>query len=297
MGRQGGSSRRASRDRSFALHRFSFGALGKSHLLIVGIIISVPVVVMAVLGPTLAPYDPVAISAGDRLLPPSPGHLLGTDHAGRDILSRIIYGARVSLEVGTASVALGLVVGVTVGAIAGYVGGIADSVLMRIMDSILAFPSILLALTLVALLGTGLIQIMIAVAAIRIPIFARTVRSLVLTERTREYVEAARSLGQREGAILTRHVMPNVLSPIIVLGTSYFASGIVVEASLSFLGLGVVSPQVSWGMMLNESRQYLERYPWTLGFPALALSTTVLGLNLLGDGVRDMLDPRMRIGP
>jgi peptide/nickel transport system permease protein len=271
-------------------------AVRRSRLAILGAAVCVPVIVIAALGPGIAPHNPAAIVASERLLPPRPGHLLGTDHAGRDIFSRIIYGARASLEVGTVSVGLGLLCGVSLGAVAGYGGGITDSVIMRLMDGILAFPAILLALTLVALLGTGLLQIMVAIAATRIPIFARTVRALVLSERTKEYVEAARSLGQHEGAILVRHIMPNVLSPIIVLGTSYFASGIVVEASLSFLGLGIVAPEVSWGAMLNESRQYLERYPWTMGFPALALSATVLGFNLLGDGVRDILDPRMRVG-
>jgi len=271
-------------------------AVTKSRLAIVGAVVCIPVIGLAVLGPRIAPYSPTAIAASERLQPPRAGHWLGTDHAGRDILSRIIYGTRSSLEVGLVSVGLGLLCGVSLGAVAGYGGGVTDTVIMRIMDGILAFPAILLALVLVALLGTGLLQIMVAIATTRIPIFARTVRALVLSERRKEYVEAARSLGLPEGTILLRHIIPNVLSPIIVLGSSYFASGIVVEASLSFLGLGIVAPDVSWGAMLNESRQYLERYPWTMGFPALALSVTVLGFNLLGDGVRDILDPRMRVG-
>ncbi len=215
---------------------------------------------------------------------------------GRDVFSRVVAGDRVSVEVGGMSVLLGLVAGSLIGAVSGYTGGLFDDVLMRLMDSVLAFPAILLALVLVAIMGQGLIAVMTAVAALRIPIFARSVRGLVLAERTRDYVDAARCIGQRDGRILTRHILPNVLSPTIVLATSYFASGIVIEASLSFLGLGVVPPDVSWGTMLNDSLQVMQIDPWTVLFPAVALSIAVLGFNLLGDGLRDWLDPRLAIG-
>jgi ABC-type dipeptide/oligopeptide/nickel transport system permease subunit len=261
---------------------------------LVGLLISCPVIVAAAFAPSLAPHDPAVLNIKQRFLPPGPDHLMGTDHAGRDVLSRVIHGARTSVAVGAASLALGLIVGVTLGALVGYVRGVWDVVLMRLIDALLAFPALLLALVLVVVLGSGVVQIMLAIAVIRIPVFARTVRAFVLAEREKEYVEAARSVGQYEAVILARHIVPNVISSIIVLGASYFAAGIVVEASLSFLGLGVVAPDVSWGMMLSESRQYMQLYPWTVIFPALALSTAVLGLNLLGDGLRDLLDPRLR---
>jgi ABC-type dipeptide/oligopeptide/nickel transport system permease subunit len=180
------------------------------------------------------------------------------------------------------------------GALAGSLGGTPDAVLMRLMDSIVAFPAILLALVLVAILGPGLVTVMTAIAVIRVPVFARTMRVSVLAEREREYVAAARCIGQREGVILARHIVPNVISPIIVLATSFFASGIVVEASLSFLGLGVTPPAVSWGTMLNDSREYLANNPWASLFPGAILTLSVLGFNLLGDGLRDLLDPRLR---
>jgi peptide/nickel transport system permease protein len=266
----------------------------RSRLLVIGALICLPIFTLAIVGPNISPYDPLAINVLDKLAPPSSRHWMGADNLGRDILSRVIFGARVSLEVGIVSVILGLVAGVTLGAVSGYLGGWLDSLFMRLMDAIQAFPAMLLALVLVAIMGPGLVTVMTAVAGIRIPVFARTVRASVLAEREKDYIEAARCLGQREGAILFRHILPNIISPIIVLGTSYFATAIVVEASLSFLGLGVVPPDVSWGTMLSESRQYMERYPWAPLFPGLAISLAVLGFNLLGDGVRDLLDPRLR---
>jgi ABC-type dipeptide/oligopeptide/nickel transport system permease subunit len=252
------------------------------------------VAVVALLAPTIAPYDPQVMNLQDRLRPPSWSHPMGTDVFGRDTLSRVIFGARVSLEVGTVSILLGLVVGFVFGAASGYCGGTLDNGLMRLMDAILAFPPILLALVLMAILGPGLFTVMTAVAAIRVPVFARTIRASLLAEREREYIEAARGIGQRDLLILARHLVPNVMSPIIVLASGYFAAGIVVEASLSFLGLGVIPPDVSWGTMLSESREYLQDYPWAPFFPGLAMSLAVLGFNLLGDGLRDLLDPRLR---
>jgi ABC-type dipeptide/oligopeptide/nickel transport system permease subunit len=266
----------------------------RSRLFVTGLLICIPLALVALFAPLIAPYDPLAIQARERFQPPSPAHLMGTDNLGRDIFSRVVYGAHISFEVGFASVALGLLLGVAIGALGGYVGGVADTMAMRVMDAVLAFPAILLALALVTILGPSLLTVMTAIALVRVPIFARTVRASVLGEREKDYVQAARCLGQRDLVVLARHIMPNSISPILVLGTSYFATAIVLEASLSFLGLGVTPPDVSWGTMLNESRQYMERYPWAPLFPGLAITLAVLGFNLLGDGLRDLLDPRLR---
>ncbi|HEX9117994.1 MAG TPA: ABC transporter permease, partial [Anaerolineae bacterium] len=266
----------------------------QNRLAVVGLTISLLVVLVAILAPLLVPYDPLQLNIVDRLKPPSSAHWFGTDHLGRDILSRSIFGARISLEVGVVAVALGTILGLIAGAIAGYVGGRTDTAIMSLMDAIYAFPAILLALVLVATLGASLVTVMTAIAVVRIPIFARTVRASVLAEREKEYIEAARCLGQRQFWIFVRHILPNILAPLIVVTTTYFATAIVVEASLSFLGLGVPPPAASWGVMLNDGRKYMEAYPHVVIFPGLAISLTVLGFNLLGDGVRDVLDPRLR---
>lgn len=271
-----------------------FFRLLRNRLALFGMIIAFVVTVTAIIAPLAAPSDPLEIKLADRLKPPSSEHWMGTDHLGRDILSRVIYGARISLQVGVVSVALGTLIGLIAGALAGYLGGKTDAIVMSIMDAIYAFPAILLALALVAAFGPGLVTVMTAIAIVRIPIFARTVRSSVLAEREKEYVEAARCIGQREINILARHILPNIMAPIIVVTTTYFATAIVVEASLSFLGLGVPPPQASWGVMLNDGRKYMEAMPHVVVFPGIAISLTVLGFNMLGDGLRDVLDPRLR---
>lgn len=257
-------------------------------------IITAIVVLTALLAPVLAPYDPLKINLPERLQGPSRGHIMGADHLGRDIFSRVVFGALISLEVGVVAVALGSVVGLIAGAAAGYLGKRTDTVIMALMDAIYAFPAILLALVLVAVFRPSLVTVMTAIAIVRIPIFARTVRASVLAEREREYVQAARSLGQREWIILARHILPNILAPLIVVTTTYFATAIVVEASLSFLGLGVPPPAASWGVMLNDGRKFMEASPHVVIFPGAAISLTVLGFNLLGDGLRDVLDPRLK---
>lgn len=267
-----------------------------NRLALAGMIITGLVMMTAILAPVLAPYNPLVMSLPVRLQPPSAAHLLGTDHLGRDILSRIIYGARISLEVGVVAVALGSILGLIAGAAAGYLGGRTDIIIMSVMDAVYAFPAILLALVLVAALGSSLVTVMTAIAIVRIPIFARTVRGCILSEREKEYIEAARCLGQRQFWILARHILPNILAPLIVVTTTYFATAIVVEASLSFLGLGVPPPAASWGVMLNDGRKYMEQYPYVAIFPGLAISLTVLGFNFLGDGLRDVLDPRLKNG-
>lgn len=271
-----------------------FFRLLRNRLALFGMIIVVIVTVIAIIAPFASPADPLEIKLADRLKPPSSEHWMGTDHLGRDILSRVMYGARISLQVGVVSVALGTLIGLIAGALAGYLGGKTDAIVMSIMDAIYAFPAILLALALVAAFGPGLVTVMTAIAIVRIPIFARTVRSSVLAEREKEYVEAARCIGQREINILARHILPNIMAPIIVVTTTYFAAAIVVEASLSFLGVGVPPPQASWGVMLNDGRKYMEAMPHVVVFPGIAISLTVLGFNMLGDGLRDVLDPRLR---
>ncbi len=273
----------------------SLGArLWRNPMARIGMIISAVVVLAAIFGPLLAAYDPVAIKLADRFQGPSRIHLMGADHLGRDIFTRVLYGARISLQVGIVSVALGTLIGLILGALAGYVGGRADTVIMAVMDAIYAFPAILLALVLVAVFKPGLATVMTAIAIVRIPIFARTVRASVLAEREKEYVAASRSVGQREVLLLAKHILPNIMAPLIVVTTTYFATAIVVEASLSFLGLGVPPPAASWGTMLNDGRKFMESAPHTVIFPGIAISLTVLGFNLLGDGLRDVLDPRLK---
>lgn len=280
--------RQPSKNRSLAVR------LWRNPLARVGMVISAVVVLAAILGPELAPYDPVAINLSDRFQPPSREHLMGADHLGRDIFTRVLYGARISLQVGIVSVALGTLVGLILGALAGYVGGRLDTAIMALMDAIYAFPAILLALVLVAVFKPGLVTVMTAIAIVRIPIFARTVRGSVLAERENEYVDAARSIGQRSFFLMTKHILPNIMAPLIVVTTTYFATAIVVEASLSFLGLGVPPPAASWGTMLNDGRRFMESAPHIVIFPGIAISLTVLGFNLLGDGLRDVLDPRLK---
>jgi peptide/nickel transport system permease protein len=261
---------------------------------VLGAVFVVLVVAAATAGPLLAPQDPVTINAGSRLAPPGPQFWFGTDELGRDLFSRIIHGARVSLGVGMTSVALAAVIGVVVGTIAGYRGGILDTILMRLMDIIFAFPAILLALLLVALLGSDLRNLIVALAIVYVPAFARIARGSTLTVAAEPFVEAARSMGATDIRIMTRHIAPNIVAPLIVQFTVTLAYAILVEASLSFLGLGVQPPTPSWGNMLSTGKPFLEVSPWPAVVPGIALFVTVLGFNLLGDGLRDALDPRLR---
>ncbi len=265
-----------------------------NRLAIIGMLITAAVVLTALFASAIAPQDPLRLNIADRLKPPSPAHWMGTDHLGRDIFSRIVFGAQISLQVGVVAVALGTIIGLIAGAAAGYLGSRVDMVVMGLMDAVYAFPAILLALVLVAAFGASLVTVMTAIAIVRIPIFARTVRGSVLAEREKEYVQAAQCIGQNPVWILFRHILPNTLAPLIVVTTTYFATAIVVEASLSFLGLGVPPPAASWGVMLNDGRKYMEAYPHVVIFPGAAISLTVLGFNLLGDGLRDVLDPRLK---
>jgi peptide/nickel transport system permease protein len=259
---------------------------------VVGVFIAAAVAAAAVLAPVLAPYEPTAITP-DILQGPSREHLFGTDELGRDVLSRVLYGARISPWVGVLAIALAGFVGTALGLISGYAGGMGDSVIMRGMDILLAFPGILLAIVIVATLGPGLRNAMIAVGVAFIPTFARVVRGDVLVEREKEYVSAARGLGASGPRIVFREILPNVWGPVTVLATLGVAGAILAAAGLSFLGLGAAPPTPEWGAMLSEGRNYLPDQWWIAIFPGIAIALTVLGINLIGDGLRDTLDPRL----
>ena len=267
---------------------------------VAGLVIITIFVFLALFAPFISPHDPVENALYDQLIPPmwedggSGKNILGTDDLGRDMLSRLIFGARVSLIVGLVSVGIALILGTFFGAIAGYFGGWLDNVIMRIMDIILAFPGILLAIVIVAYLGPGLRNAMIAIGVISIPRFARIVRASVLEENEKDYVLAARAVGARNRRILFNTVLPNCMAPIIVQASLGFGSAILDAAGLSFLGLGAQPPIPEWGAMIAMGRSMILRAWWVMTFPGIAILFGVLGFNLLGDGLRDALDPRLR---
>ncbi len=257
---------------------------------IVGILL---LILLAVVAPLAAPYGPEQMVAMPKL-PPCSQHWFGTDNFGRDIFSRILYGARVSLEVGIIAVGIGATAGYVLGLIAGYFEGRLDRAIMCVMDIFFAFPSILLAIFISAVLGRGLGPTMVAIGIVNIPVFARTVRAAVISAKGLEYVANARSVGVRTGAILVRHISPNVVAPFTVQATLALSSAILTEASMSFLGLGIQPPDPSWGSMLSEARTYMEQAPWTALFPILFIVLTILLFNILGDSLRDVLDPKLK---
>jgi peptide/nickel transport system permease protein len=259
----------------------------------VGLGLTAALALAAVAAPAVAPYRPDEIHPLDSLAPPSRHYLLGTDDLGRDVLSRVVFGARVSLMVGAIAIGIAAATGVPLGLLAGYQGGRLDGLIMRVMDALLAFPAILLAIALMAVLGPSLENAMIAIGVISVPAFARITRANVLSLREREFVEASRALGAGSLYIATLVILPNCLSPLIVQGSLGVANAILVEAALSFLGLGVQPPEPSWGSMLAFGRNLLVQAPWYATFPGLAIFVTVLGLNFLGDGLREALDPRL----
>jgi peptide/nickel transport system permease protein len=249
--------------------------------------------IVALLAPWLSPYRPDAVDVSQRLLAPSAAHWLGTDTLGRDVFTRLIHGARVSLFVGVAVVLLGALVGTLIGAVAAYAGGYVEHGLMRFTDLVLCFPPIILAMAIAAALGIGTLNTMIAMLVVWWPKFARLARGLVLMQRNQEYVEAAHVIGYGPGRVLLKHILPNALGPLIVLVTLDVGHAIIVFAGLSFLGLGVVPPTPEWGAMVSEGRELVEQW-WVAAFPGLAIFTVVMGFNFLGDGIRDWLDPRAR---
>jgi len=259
-----------------------------------GVLVLLLAVTVALLAPVISPYDPLKQDLGHTLARPDRAHLMGTDNVGRDVLSRMIWGTRVSLLAGFGSVALAMVAGGILGLLAGYTGGHTDGFLMRLMDAVLSFPPLVLALALGAVLGAGLGGVVIALGVVYTPTFARLMRGQVLTITTREYVEAARALGAPGWRVAWHHVLPNAATPIVIQASLSVAFAILAEASLSFLGLGVQPPGASWGSMINAGRGYLQQAPWIVFWPGTALFVTVVGLNFVGDAVRDALDPRLR---
>ncbi len=268
--------------------------VGANLMALAGGLLLLAVAVAAVAAPSLAPAHPERLSLGESLEPPGPRHPFGTDYYGRDVLSRVLFGARVSLAIGLLAQLLALVVGATLGALAGYFGGWVDFVISRAVDVFLAFPDLLLAIGIAAALGPGLASVLLALGLVGWPGLCRLVRGEVLALRERDYIQAARAIGAGHWWILRRHVLPNVLTPILIASSLGLGSRIMQEASLSFLGLGVQPPVASWGSMIHYGLRWLSRAPWLVVFPGLAIALAVLGSNLLGDGLRDALDPRMK---
>ena len=274
--------------------RITWSRLWRSKTAIAGLMIVCCLFVAAALADWLAPYSPYAVDVNASLAPPGREHILGTDLLGRDVLSRVLHGARISLYVGFISILLALFVGVPLGLMTGFYGGRFDLLAMRFMDVILAFPFYLQAIVIMVILGPSTINVILALGIERIPIFARLVRGSVLSIRENPYIEATQALSLAPWRVLFRHILPNCLAPVIVAATLATANAIIVEATLSFLGLGTQPPTASWGWDLKQNLTFLEINPWITVFPGLSILLTVLGFNLLGDGLRDALDPRLK---
>jgi len=271
----------------FFIRRYPLGAIGA--------LIMIAFVATAIFADAIATYDPLTTSARSSLAPPGDKHTLGADFMGRDVFSRIIHGARISLAVGLGATTLGCLIGMAVGLMSGFFGGWFDLIVQRLIDIMQSLPLLVMALVMAASLGPSLTNTIIAIAIPLVPNVARIIRSNTLSLREMPYVEAARAIGMSEMRIAINHVLPNTLAPLIVLGTAQFGSAILVESALAFLGLGIPEPHPSWGRMLSESAaEYVRTAPWLVIFPGIAISTVVFGTNLLGDAIRDMLDPRQR---
>lgn len=269
-------------------------ALSRNKMAVLGLIILIILLFTGIFAPLIAPYDFAKQDLANAFQHPNAQHIFGTDEFGRDIFSRIVYGARISLLVGFVSVGIAVIVGGGLGAIAGYYGKTVDNVIMRFMDILLAIPQTLLAIAIVAALGTGLGNLMIAVGISSVPTYARIVRASVLTIREEEYIEAAKASGTRNSKIIMKHILPNCVAPVIVQVTLGIAGAILTAAGMSFIGLGIQPPNPEWGNMLSTGRDYIRGYSYMTMFPGLAIVITVLSLNLLGDGLRDALDPKLR---
>lgn len=282
---------RATRSRASAL---AWRRLRRSASLVAGAVILFLVVVSAICAPQISPYDPIEQDFASQLQPPSANHLFGTDEFGRDIFSRVVYGARVALQVGGLADAIAVALGVLLGVVAGFFAGWLDATITRLIDVMLAFPYLLLAMIVVAILGPGLTNAMVAIAIVYTPRIARVVRGVVLSVKEQDFVEAARGMGTGNARTLAHHILPNIVSPIIVMATLTVGFMIVETAGLSFLGLGASPPTAEWGSMLATGRSFMLTAPWIATFPGLAILVTVVAFNLMGDGLRDLLDPRLR---
>ncbi|HLS61391.1 MAG TPA: nickel transporter permease [Virgibacillus sp.] len=271
-----------------------YNKLQKNKAAMIGGFLILFFIVIAIIGPFIAPYDPNTQIMVDKLAPPSVDHWFGTDHLGRDILSRIIHGMKITLYIGFFSVILGATVGVFLGIISGYYGKRTDMIIMRCMDVLLAFPGILLALAIVSVLGASLNNVIIAVAIFSVPVFARIVRGSTLAVKNLEYIDAIKVLGASDARIIFKHILPNVTSPLIVQATLNIATAILAASGLSFLGIGAQPPMPEWGAMLSDGRNYLYNAPHVAFFPGMAIVVVVLAFNILGDGLRDALDPKMK---
>jgi len=279
------ASRAPSRGLRYLARRFA-----RNRLAALGLVVFTAIVLLAAFAPWIAPYSPIKTDFNAYLRPPGGAHVLGTDELGRDVLSRLIYG----LEAGVISVGLAIAVGLPLGLAAGFYRGRIGDVLMRFTDAMLAFPPLILALAVAAVLGPGLAKAMIAIAVVLMPVFMRITRAQVLQQRGREYIEAVRALGAWDRRIIWRHLLPNSMAPIVVQGSLNVAGAIITEATLSFLGLGTQPPTPSWGSMLNAAQQYLTQAPWLAVWPGIAIALTVFAVNVAGDGLREIWDPRTR---
>lgn len=261
---------------------------------IAGLLIITVILLIAIFAPLIAPYDPVDdVNYSNLNAAPSSTHLFGTDEYGRDIFSRVIYGAKVSIQISFITILISASIGVVMGLISGFFGGVIDGLLMRLVDGLMSFPPLLFAIALMAALGSSIKNIILALAIVYTPMFARLIRGCVLSIKEKEYIDSIKVMGGSNIRILFKHILPNCVSPLLIQMTTYFAYAILAEASLSFLGLGVPQPDPSWGNILYDGRQYMIDSPWITIFPGIAIGLTVLGLNLLGDGLRDYLDPNL----
>jgi peptide/nickel transport system permease protein len=277
-----------------SLYKDAWKRLRRNKLAMFGLAIVILLILIAIFASVIAPYDPNIRIKADSSLGPSRAHLFGTDLLGRDIFSRVIYGSRISLEVGIIAVGISVIIGLILGALSGYFGNIPDTVIMRIADIFFAFPYILGAIAIMTVLGPGIVNIFIAIGILGWASFARIFRGSILSIKNKEYIEAARALGASNYRIITKHIFPNAFAPIIVYATMNVGTAIIVEAALSFLGIGVQPPTAAWGKMLADSLEYIDTAPWLMFFPGLAILVTVLGFVLLGDGLRDAFDPRLK---
>lgn len=274
--------------------RTFYKKLAKNKAAMAGAFIIIFVILMGIFAPLLATHDPNTTNVMNKLQGPSAEHYLGTDDVGRDIFSRLLFGARISLGIGFVSTILGAIVGVTLGIVSGYYGRWVDSLIMRICDVLLAFPGILLALAIVSVLGASTRNVIIAVAFYAIPSFARIVRGSTLSVKKLEYIDAIKAMGAKDFRIIFKHILPNIMSPIIVQATLYIASAIITASALSFLGMGTRPPTPEWGAMLSQGRSYIAQAPHITLFPGLVILLVVIGFNLMGDGLRDALDPKAK---